>query len=91
MCLLLGPTHFPSMQCFLEKSTIVSLGNIPMDKNPQDRISIRWQRRIIQGFSNIIRLVVFLKRNTHRLKKDLNYFFHFACFYYYAYDTNVRE
>ena len=42
-------------------------GNIPMDKNPQDRISIQLQRRII-GFSNIIRLVLFLKRDTHSLK-----------------------
>ena len=39
-----------------------------MDKNPQDRISIHLQRRIIQGFPNIIRLVVFLKRDTHSLK-----------------------
>ena len=56
------------MQRCLEKSTTASsAGNIPMDKNPQNRINIHLQRRIIQGFSNIIRLV-FLKRDTHSLK-----------------------
>ena len=56
------------MQCCLEKSTIASSGNIPItDKNTQDRISIRLLRRIVQG-SNIIRSVVFLKRDTHSLK-----------------------
>ena len=42
------------MQRCLEKSTIASSENIPMDKNPQDRISVRLLRRIIQAFSNII-------------------------------------
>ena len=40
--------NFPIMQCCLEKSTIASLGNIPIadkkDKNPQNRISIHLQR-----------------------------------------------
>ena len=57
------------MQCCLEKSTTASsAGNIPVDKNPQDRMSMHLQRRISQGFSNIIRLVVFLVRDTHSLK-----------------------
>ena len=41
-------------QCCLEKSTIASSENITItdkkDNNPQDRISIRLQRRMIQGF-----------------------------------------
>ena len=57
--------NFPIMQCCLEKSTIASSGTIIAIK---DRISLRLLRRIIQGFSNIIRLVsVFLKRGTHSL------------------------
>ena len=56
----------PIMQCCLEKSTIASSGTIIAIK---DRISLRLLRRIIQGFSNIFRLVsVFLKRGTHSLK-----------------------
>ena len=42
-------------------------------KNPQDRISIHLESRIIQGFSNIIRLVVF-KRDTHSLKWFIYFF-----------------
>ena len=45
---------------------MLSVEIAPMDKNPQDRISIRLHSKF-QGFSNIIKFVVFLKRGTHSL------------------------